>query len=933
MKDTMRKRREGLRFWLIYTGLFLVTACLVFHYFWANDRSFVWMPDGWRQHYKGLLYYSKWLREIVSNLFVRHTLRIPTWSFSIGYGSDILTTLHYYAIGDPLNLFSVFIPEGLMLSFYELLILLRIYLAGLAFSYYCFYRGVANRRAVLAGAFAYAFCGYTLFAGTRHPYFLNPMIDLPLLLTGVERLKKERKPGLFIGSVFLSVVSNFYFFYMIVVLTVLYVAFRLFQWFRKEEWKQAAGFVAKLAVCAVAGVLAGMTILLPILLVFANSARLDTGYVYSALYNPKYYETFLMCFLSYASPGDWTRFGYGALVLIAVFSMLTRRGNAVRKAGFLVLTALFLLPFFGYAMNGFSYVSNRWCWGYSMLIAFILAAEWEELLSAARRRKLALCGMTAAYAVLCAVFCRRTNFGDKTGVTAALVIAFLSLLVLLFVPGDRGEARGKRARFACEGALLLLLFANIGVIAYREYSPEQQEYISEFKRRTWFYPNFATSESYAVRRASADETEFFRYTGRDLIPNASLRYGLSNTQFYWSLGNGLIADYIAEQALSEHLGYNYLGLDDRTMLCALAGVKYHTTTEKEAGKYVPYGYEPALNGKAVEKYVVSRNSYALPLGYTYDGWIPREEYEALDVRAKQEAMLQGVVLEEEPESFARVTPVSTAQSVPYELVWKDKQISRGEDGSFIVKKKNAALTFEFAGLPECETYLALYGLTYEGVPVEGNRYWAEEQVFTMQVSAADADGNTIEKSFKYLGESHEHYSNRHDFYINLCYSGTAKVSITLKFPTVGIYRFERMEIVCQPMELYQSAVQELGREVLTQVDTYSDNRVYASNRVTGKIQLEKPKLLVLAVPYSSGWSAYVDGEKRELLQANTMFCALELEAGAHEIELRYRTPGLAAGIALSLVGFGMWAGIVVYCRKKYGGTEKEPDTQQGLQGV
>lgn len=985
------KRRDGLKFWLIYSAVFLAAVCLVFHYFWDNNRSFVWMPDGWRQHYRGLLYYSKWLREIFTNLFVEHTLRIPTWSFSIGYGSDILTTLHYYAIGDPLNLFSAIIPEELMLNFYELLILVRIYLAGLAFSYYCFYRGISSRPAVLAGAFAYAFCGYTIFAGVRHPYFLNPMIYLPLVLTGVERLKKEKKPGLFIGSVFLSVVSNFYFFYMIVVLTVLYVIFRLFQWFRREEWRQALMLLVKLAGCAVTGVLAGMVILLPILLVFTKSARLDTGYMHSTLYNAKYYETLLMSFLSYASPGEWTRFGYASLVLLSVFSMLIRRGNAVRKTGFLLLTAFFLFPFIGSAMNGFAYVSNRWGWGYSMLTAFILASEWEELLSAARRKKRILCGIMAGYAVLCVLLCRRTGFSDGAGVAAALGIAFLSLLVLFFAPGDKRKenrtaaaekgkiapnavtedgkiyenaavenrrktqspaaensqkagSRLKARRLICEGVLLVLLLVNIGVIAYFEYSPDQQDYISGFKRRTWFYPNFATTEYHAVRRASAEETEFFRYTGRDLIPNASLRYGLSNTQFYWSLGNGLIADFIAEQALTEHLGYNYIGLDDRTMLCALAGVKYHTVSDDEAGKgYAPYGYEPALDGKIVEKYAVTRNIYALPLGYTYDGWIAQEEYEALDVRARQEAMLQGVVLEEEPvlqggredekESFARITPVSTAQSVPYTLQWNEKQLSRNEDGSFTVKKKNAVLTFEFDGLPECETYLALYGLMYEGIPKEGDRYWSEEQALIFLVNAADEDGKTVEKSFKYLGKSQEHYSGRHDFYVNLCYSGTKKVSVTLKFPYTGIYRFERMDIVCQPMKLYQSAVQELGREALAEADTHSENRVYASNRVTGKIQLAAPKLLVLAVPYSDGWTAYVDGQERELLRANTMFCALPLEAGEHEIELRYRTPGLAAGIVLSLIGFGSWAGIALCCRRKKNFISDIPDESSTANGM
>ena len=33
-----------------------------------------------------------------------HQPSLPMWDLHIGYGSDILTTLHYYVIGDPLTL-------------------------------------------------------------------------------------------------------------------------------------------------------------------------------------------------------------------------------------------------------------------------------------------------------------------------------------------------------------------------------------------------------------------------------------------------------------------------------------------------------------------------------------------------------------------------------------------------------------------------------------------------------------------------------------------------------------------------------------------------------------------------------------------------------------------------------------------------------------
>ena len=44
------------------------------------------------------------------------------WDMNIGYGSDILTTLHYYVIGDPLTLLSVFVPADKTEVLYEVLI-------------------------------------------------------------------------------------------------------------------------------------------------------------------------------------------------------------------------------------------------------------------------------------------------------------------------------------------------------------------------------------------------------------------------------------------------------------------------------------------------------------------------------------------------------------------------------------------------------------------------------------------------------------------------------------------------------------------------------------------------------------------------------------------------------------------------------------------
>ncbi len=330
-------KRWGIksRFLLVYTVLFLLMAVVIFHYFWDGDRTFVWAQDGLKQHYRALSYYSKWLRELIFRFF---GLRggLPLYSFSIGYGSDILTTLHYYAIGDPLNLLCIFVPEKSMLYLYEFLILLRFYLAGIAFSYYCFYRGkdysakekgVVGKGAgfcspaVLTGAFLYIFCGYALYAGVRHPYFLNPMIYLPLLLTGVEKIWRKKKPGLFIGSVFLASISNFYFFYMLAIMVALYVVIRLFASRRDLGFKNFFLEIINLAGYALIGVMASAVILLPVILAFLTNSRLSSGYQFDFVYSIRYYGRLFADLLTVGTPGKWTLLGYAVLVVPSIFSL------------------------------------------------------------------------------------------------------------------------------------------------------------------------------------------------------------------------------------------------------------------------------------------------------------------------------------------------------------------------------------------------------------------------------------------------------------------------------------------------------------------------------------------------------------------------------------------------------------------------------------
>ena len=328
--------------------------------FFVNHKSMIWEEDGFGQHYVALAYFGKWGREIIKNIFVYRTFEIPLWDFSIGYGSDILTTLHYYVIGDPLNLLSIAVPSTYTEYLYGILIVIRLYFAGISFSLYCFEMQKSNR-AALAGTFNYVFCSYMLYGVYRHPFFINPMIYLPLLLIGAERIFRKEKSAFFSVMVFLSAVSNFYFFYMIVFAVCCYVVVRFFTLEHEHFGKELFWILLKFAGYACIGVCMAAFILLPVILQFFGTSRMDVSQQHAAFYSADWYKNFFGYLMSPRKLGEWTNLGFTAPAVLAVLVLFgKRKQHRALKVSFLIFTGMLWIPFFGKALNGFSYVSNRW---------------------------------------------------------------------------------------------------------------------------------------------------------------------------------------------------------------------------------------------------------------------------------------------------------------------------------------------------------------------------------------------------------------------------------------------------------------------------------------------------------------------------------------------------------------------------------------------
>ena len=76
-----------------------------------------------------------------------------------------------------------------------------------------------------------------------------------------------------------------------------------------------------------------------------------------------------------------------------------------------------------------------------------------------------------------------------------------------------------------------------------------------------------------------------------------------------------------------------------------------------------------------------------------------------------------------------------------------------------------------------------------------------------------------------------------------------------------------------------------------------------------EITLEKPNLVFFSVPYDDGFTAYVNGEKTDILRVDEGLMAVLCPAGASSIDFVYQADGLSASRVVTAVAIPVW---VVY---------------------
>lgn len=930
----INKKQKALCFLLLFSVIFVVVFGCTYFVFWRNGKSFIWDYDGIKQHYAALCYLGNYYREIFSGM-VRGDFVLPMFDLSLGMGEDIITTLNFYGLGDPLTLLAALVPEEKTEYLYDALVVFRIYLAGLSFSWCCRKKG-RSWSATLIGALVYAFSGYILHVAVKHPFFVIPMIFLPLAVVGVDRALENKKLTLLILVTFLTALNGFYFFYMNTIFLVIYALIRMIcqKKLFVRCWRCVAAYVMG---TAMAGVL-----FVPSIAAYLSSTRSESAFDPGnlLLFDASRYQAILTRIIG-PPRITWDYLGMASLVLPAILVLFAgaRRKNLELKGNILCWTILMLVPFGGYMLNGFSYVSGRFMYLTTFVFAMGTVYGLPELLKLTRKKLLFCIGGAGIYLVL-VLF--STDVDQLTGWFgfAMLAVTLLVLLVWNRCSAEKGFW-GKQLPSSMAGWLkkniyvLLALTVAFNIIGsgWLLFSGKGQGYAESFIDWGTAYQYVADSPEAEAEKAAEKEasqtgavTEIYRTDSpAKRTENTGMITGKYGVSSYFSMSNPYRIQYLLQMQDGGVLDsmFKIGGLDDRTWMAALASVGYYAV-EQGREFQLPYGYELVREFKRGKKtYGLYENQYFLPLGFTYDSYMTEEQLEK-EIRKDgvklQELMLKTVILEDAAltdgtSGFQRQiegvkrrssAPELNSREIPYEIQ-STKQVEI-QGGRAVVKKNGGSLTLRLnENVSEAELYLRLPGYQM----AQKNRTYCDITAVT----------GKQKKTIRALTNQWNWYFGREEylFHLGVTKGEEGETLCTIRFQFKGSFELEKLRFIAQGMDDY-------GKTILARKEHGLEHVAADKNCIRGDVTVPADQILFLSVPYSEGWKAVVNGQETPVCLANTAYMALPLKAGDNSVELYYETPYLRLGLGISLAGLlacvGYWITCSVLAKRVAGKKEK-----------
>lgn len=905
-----RKSSRPLDIFLYYVGycvLFLIMAYLVFVPYSEAGRTLIWSVDGLGQYVPKVHRFLSYIPSIFQDI-LQGNFDFQQYDFTSGLGATVAISY------DPIYwLYLLFHPSQVETA-YSLLIVLRYFLAGVSMSALLLYFK-RSHYATYTASMVYTFSGYAIYAGTRHGQFLTPLILLPILVIAMEQLISKKKWYLLTVFTALSLLCSYYFLYMNTIALGIYFVTRILC---TKKYRNFRTFFTRGLIIVGSYVLGAAMGIISIFTSFGSymgSSRTDGSALSDFLsttplfYRKEWISDFFISFISDSfTPGMWLKLGFAPLALLALVLLFTRKNRKELKPIFIIFTFFCLFPIFGYIFSGFSSVTNRWCYIYAAIIAFILAENLEHFTRLTAKEIKIILSLVCLYAGI--IFFSTKYRTDK--VFSVFGLLALTTALILAINHDRLTIPKRTARLTIFAVTMLavVLNANMFITSSSEEDTHLDTYVESGKSMT---DMSMTALKYLDQLETSDDADsnsadtktgtnkgFYRSTNLKTYGDtrsSSLIYGYNDISTFTSTLNGGIVDYNRAMGNCDWNIVSIYSYNARTYMHELASVRYLGTSD-DVKIPLPYGYKKVYDKETKKRiYSIYENQYTLPLGYTYDTVTSESDAEELSAAEKQElTMLSAIVEDDTMADNQNLTEVDsdslplTARKLPIKKIKAGGGVTI-KDGVITIPEGGGTIRFTFDGEPNSETYLSLKGDLY--FPKD-----AAEHFLPTQVKAKDV-------SYQYRFRIDSYSTKQEEYLFNLGYHEDSIGQCTLKFKDKGTIRFDEFAVYSQNMDTYPERAEALREHSL-------ENVKVDTNTVTGDITVDTDQMLVISLPYQSGWTAWVDGEKADIQKVNYQYMGLNLTPGTHSIRLHYQLPGLHYAFLITAGGAVIFVLIILF---------------------
>lgn len=817
--------------WGIPTAVMLVIFFLRSIYPFGS-RSFLYM-DMYHQ-------YMPFFSELYHKLHAGGSL---AYTWNVGIGSNFVALYAYY-LACPLHFLGALFPEAHMMEFLSYLVVCKVGLCGLTACMYLQRRYHTRCFACVLFSCFYALSGF-MAAYNWNIMWLDPVILLPLILLGLERLVKEGRCGLYCVSLALSIYTNFYLSIMVCIFLVLYFLAQMLA--EKHSLRILWDFIL---FSLLAGGMAA------ILLVPEACALLATDFGHSSFSSEvKDYFSVLevlarhcLCVSPERGLAHWPNIycGVAAFLLVPLYAI--NPGIPMRKRFVHLALAGFMLVSFGtnvldFLWHGFNYpdsLPGRQTFLYIFLILTMCFDCFWHLRDLEAKYILYSYLGTVLFLLCCQQFIEHEDFSREVWLITLVFVTAAAILLHLY---HTRCGRGGRNRYLAVLALLtVVLETSVNTFDTSVGTTSRSAYLGQLKHYEELVSLARQREAEGGNEAIFRMEKFSRTTKNDGTlagyPTASVfsstmnspvadlyeRLGLRHSKVYYSYDG-------ATAFLSALLNVNYMfgeagGADDEEVQSEECSLYKLIDTSGEVALYacnatLPFGY-------------VAPVGYDLPEGY---------KGEPLKLQNEMVKLL-GV----EGSLFVRADCKTAGEKVT---------MTARQDGYYYMMltgsgTKKIAMT---GALERKYADLKVYSVLYVGYLEEGQT-----------VSFANDDDSDDTPEFR-----------------------------------LSAWRMDE--------EVLTEALEMLGSRHLEEVS-------YDDTHVSGSLELAEAGRLILSIPYEKGWGVLVNGEKTEPALVGGCLMALDLEPGSYRIELTYEPYGFRQGILLSVVSILLFAGIMLWRRRK-----------------